>query len=114
MEAWYRQQLIQKLQLLIPKWQKTMNIEIADWRIKKMKTKWGSCNTQTRRIWFNLELAKKPERCLEYILVHEMVHLLERNHNYRFRSLMNKFMPRWRSYREELKSAVLGDTRWVY
>jgi len=73
-----------------------------------MKTKWGTCNIEAKRIWLNLELAKKSNQCLEYIVVHEMVHLLERQHNDHFIELMNKFMPQWRLHREELNSSALG------
>jgi predicted metal-dependent hydrolase len=79
-----------------------------------MKTKWGTCNIEKRRIWVNLELAKKSETCLEFIVAHEMVHLLERHHNERFMELMNKFMPKWRLYRAELNRAPLGHADWDY
>jgi hypothetical protein len=91
-----------------------MGVQVADWGIKKMKTKWGSCNKDARRIWLNLELAKKSVHCLEYIVVHEMVHLLERHHNDRFRALMDQFIPRWRSRREELNGAPLRHEKWEY
>ena len=86
----------------------------ADWGVKKMKTKWGSCNTRDRRVWLNLELAKKPPRCLEYVLVHELVHLLESHHNDRFRVLMGQVMPQWRLYRDELNRAPLAYEEWAY
>jgi predicted metal-dependent hydrolase len=79
-----------------------------------MKTRWGSCNGHAGRIWLNLELAKKSPVCLEYILVHEMVHLLERSHNERFRSLMDMVMPNWRLFREELNRAPLAHEKWKY
>ena len=79
-----------------------------------MKTKWGSCNIQAKRIWLNLELAKKPFECVEYILVHELVHLLERHHNQRFRSLMDKHMPNWRERRDLLNSLPLAYEDWSY
>ena len=79
-----------------------------------MKTRWGSSNASARRVWVNLELAKKPLSCLEYILVHEMVHLLERHHNDRFKELMDKFMPQWRVYRDELNRAPLAHESWSY
>ena len=87
---------------------------MADWGIKKMKTKWGSCNVAARRIWLNLELAKKPVQCLEYIVVHELVHLLERNHCERFTSLMDRHLPDWRSRRNQLNAAPLGHEAWGY
>jgi predicted metal-dependent hydrolase len=79
-----------------------------------MKTKWGACNTEDKRIWLNLELSKKPMICLEYILVHELVHLHERNHNDRFISLMDKFMPKWRLHRDELNSLPIVHNDWGY
>ncbi len=79
-----------------------------------MKTKWGSCNHKARRIWLNLELAKKPIQCLEYVLVHEMVHILEPHHNDRFRELMDRLMPQWQLYKEELKRTPLAHENWVY
>ena len=79
-----------------------------------MKTKWGSCNADAGRIWLNLELAKKPMRCIEYILVHEMIHLLERRHNDRFVAYMDKFMPNWRSRRRELNRFPVAHEDWVY
>ena len=87
---------------------------VADVRIKKMKTRWGSCNAEARRIWTNLELAKKPASCLAYILVHEMVHFLEKDHNDRFRELMDQFMPQWRLHRDELNRAPLAHEDWRY
>ena len=77
-----------------------------------MKTKWGTCNIGARRIWLNLELAKKPVRCLEYIIVHELVHLLERNHNDRFKGLMDQFLPQWRVYKVDLNQMPLGHEEW--
>lgn len=79
-----------------------------------MKTRWGTCNIAARRIWINLELAKKPPQCLEYIVVHEMVHLQERLHNDNFRMLMDQFMPQWRLYRDELNQAPLAHEDWRY
>ena len=79
-----------------------------------MKTRWGSCNAEARRVWLNLELAKKPAACLEYILVHELVHLLERHHSERFRELMDVLMPSWRIHRDELNRAPLVHEEWRY
>lgn len=111
---WYRAYLRQVVPLLIEKWERILGIQVADWGVKQMKTKWGACNIQKKRIWINLELAKKTEVCLEYIIVHEMIHLLERHHNERFLALMNKFMPRWETYRAELNRAPLGHVDWEY
>ncbi len=111
---WHREQLKALIPPLLEKWQPILNVQVADWGIKKMKTKWGTCNIEAGRIWLNLELAKKPVRCLEYIVVHEMVHLLERHHNDRFMELMDQFMSQWRTYREELKQGPLGHESWNY
>ncbi|MGF1672144.1 MAG: M48 family metallopeptidase [Rivularia sp. (in: cyanobacteria)] len=109
MTSWYRKQLKQNIPQLIAKWEQIINVEVEDWGVKQMKTKWGTCNTQAKRIWLNLELAKKDRHCLEYVVVHEMVHLLERSHGERFVALMNKFMPNWRFYKDELNRSALGD-----
>ncbi|MFC1798362.1 M48 family metallopeptidase [Thermodesulfobacteriota bacterium] len=114
LDEWYRQQLKEMLPALIKKWEKKMNVRINEIRIKKMKTKWGSCNREAKRIWVNLELAKKPVECLEYIVVHEMVHLYERKHNDRFVSLMKKFMPKWRFYKDELNRLPVSHVDWHY
>lgn len=111
---WYRQQLKALIPPLLEKWQSTMGVQVEAWGIKKMKTKWGSCNARNRRIWLNLELAKKPAQCLEYIVVHELAHLLERHHNERFTALMDQFLPQWRHQREELGRAPLGHEEWEY
>ena len=91
-----------------------VGVQVADWGVKRMKTKWGTCTIKARRIWLNLELIKKPPSCLEYIIVHEMVHLLERLHNERFVAYMDKFMPQWRLFREELNQAPLAHETWEY
>jgi len=114
MLKWYRKELKALIPPLVDPWQETLGVTVDDWGIKKMKTKWGSCNTDARRIWLNLELAKKPVQCLEYVVVHEMVHLLERNHTDRFRELMDRFMPQWRHYRDVLNQAPLSYETWSY
>jgi predicted metal-dependent hydrolase len=114
LDAFYRHQLKERVQKLLPLWQERAGVEVADWGVKKMKTKWGSCNTQARRIWLNLELAKKPPECLEYILVHELVHLLERNHNDRFKAHMDRLLPDWRERRELLNRMPLAHNHWIY
>ena len=111
---WHREQLKALIPPLLEKWQPILGVQVADWGIKKMKTKWGSCNPASRRVWFNLELAKKPMQCLEYIVVHELVHLLERHHNDRFAGLIEAHVPQWRQYREMLKKAPLGHEEWEY
>jgi predicted metal-dependent hydrolase len=114
LQRWYRQQLKEMIPPLLEKWQPTLGVQANEWAIKKMKTKWGACNVKVRRIWLNLELAKKPVQCLEYIIVHELVHLLERHHNDTFVALMNKFLPQWKSRRAELNAAPLAHEAWSY
>lgn len=114
MTEWYRKQLKAMIPDLVTKWVSVIGDEEIEWGVKQMKTRWGTCNIEARRIWVNLELAKKPDRCVEYIVVHEMVHLLERKHNDHFVELMDKFMPMWRTYREELNQFPLRHERWGY
>lgn len=114
MQRWYRQHLRSQLPPLLEKWEAKLGVSVNEVRIRKMKTLWGSCNVAAKRIWLNLELAKKPESCLVYVLVHEMVHLLERAHNDRFRALMDSFLPQWRIYRDELNRAPLPHEDWRY
>jgi predicted metal-dependent hydrolase len=114
LQRWYRQQLKVLIPPLQEKWQTTLGVQVADWGVKKMKTKWGACTVEARRIWLNLELAKKPLHCIEFIVVHEMVHLLERKHNEIFISYMDKFLPSWRFYKEELNRSPLRHERWSY
>lgn len=114
LNEWYRAALKERVPDLIAKWEPIIGLQVAEWGIKKMKTKWGSCNISQRRIWLNLALAKKPPECLEYILVHEMVHLLERYHNDQFRTYMDKFMPQWRWHRDVLNSSPLAHEDWEY
>jgi predicted metal-dependent hydrolase len=107
LNSWYRKYLKDTIPPLIEKWEPIIGVEVADWGVKLMKTKWGTCNIEAKRIWLNLELAKKPVTCLEYIVVHEMVHLLERHHNDKFTGYLDKFYPRWRQVRHELNQAPL-------
>lgn len=102
MEEWYRSQLAEALPDLIEHWEKAIGVRIGEYRIKRMKTKWGTCNRKARRIWINLELAKKPPECLTYIVVHELVHLLERGHNNIFYAYMDRFLPEWKQFKHEL------------
>lgn len=111
---WYRAELKKLIPLYIEKWQKIIGVQVNDWGVKQMRTKWGSCNIKAKRIWVNLELAKKPLHCLEYIVVHEMIHLLERHHNDRFQYYLNKFMPKWKAYRNELSRLPVSHEDWEY
>ena len=108
LNEWYREQLKAQIPDLLNHWQSAIGKQAADWGIKKMKTRWGSCNIAQRRIWLNLELAKKPLECLEYVLVHELVHFLERHHNDRFHAYMDKYLPQWQRCRDILKREPLG------
>jgi len=114
MLSWYRNQLRQLVPNLIKHWQAVLGVQCTEWGIKHMKTKWGTCNIEAGRIWLNLELAKKSVRCLEYIIVHELVHLLERHHNTRFMQLMDQALPNWRYLRDELNREPLAHEDWTY
>ncbi|WP_286761328.1 M48 family metallopeptidase [Salegentibacter sp. UBA1130] len=98
----YRAHLKEIVPGIIKNWEEKTGLICEHWDVKKMKTKWGSCNIEKRKILLNLELAKKPRHCLEYVIVHELMHFLERNHNDKFRALLDKFMPNWRTYKREL------------
>lgn len=106
LDEWYRTQLKEQIPPIFEKWQDILGVKVLEFRIKKMKTRWGTCNINDKRIWLNLELAKKPPECLEYVVVHELVHLLERNHNKVFKAYMDKFLPDWRNIKDELNSFV--------
>lgn len=108
-ENWQREELKKRIYLFSQKWEKIMRLKAKEYRIRKMKTRWGTCNPSARRIWINLALIKKPEICLEYILVHELVHFLERDHNNRFYSLMTRFLPKWKKYKKILNGKMVGD-----
>ncbi len=114
LNEWYRNQLKKQIPEIIEKWEKILNVKVNDWKIRQMKTQWGSCNIEKKRIWLNLELAKKPQHCLEYIIVHEMVHLLERHHNDRFLYYMDKYLPIWRQLKTELNKLPLSHADWSY
>lgn len=96
MREWYREQLKERIPALIQKYEKKLGVKSKEWRVKKMKTRWGTCNIRDSRVWFSLELAKKPEICLEYVVLHELAHLIERYHNKRFKALLSREMPEWR------------------
>jgi predicted metal-dependent hydrolase len=105
--AWYRQQLKELISPLIEKWQSCLGVQVNEWRIKQMKTKWGACNTVRKRIWLNLELAKKPIICIEYVVLHELAHLIEPSHNTRFKAILDQHQPQWRIYRQMLNGKTL-------
>lgn len=105
--AWYRQRLREQLPQLAATWEPVVGAQARIWAIRQMKTRWGTCNIQARRIWLNLELIKRPLPCLEYVVVHELTHLHERYHNARFWGLMDHFMPDWRQHKAELNRVHL-------
>ena len=114
MQEWYRERLKEIVPQYVTKWEPLMNVNVAQFGIKRMKTKWGTCNRQARRIWINLDLAKKPEELIEYIVVHEMAHILERNHGARFVALLDGFLPQWRSLKVELNRFPVSHAEWGY
>lgn len=114
LEAWYRQQVKAVISPLVARWQADLGVDLTGWSVKRMKTRWGGCNADSRRIWLNLELAKKPARCIEYIVVHELVHLVARHHDEQFVSLMDEHLSQWRSLRRELNAEPLAHESWSY
>lgn len=113
LENWYRRQLRAAIPPLIEKWETIIGFSVEKWAVRRMKTKWGTCNPESRSLWFNTELAKKEPLCLEYIVVHEMTHFLERTHNDQFIALMDSHLPNWRSTRDLLNGAPLVDESWT-
>jgi predicted metal-dependent hydrolase len=107
LKEWYRNELKEFLPAYIEKWEKRLGVSCHGWEVKQMKTKWGSCNTRTQRLLFNLELMKKPTHCIEYIVVHELAHLLERIHNEKFQLILNTYFPQWERYKEELNEFIV-------
>jgi predicted metal-dependent hydrolase len=111
-DEFYRLELKKQIISLIKKWETKIGITIRELKIRKMKTKWGTCNSKAKRIWLNLELAKKPQHCIEYVLVHEMIHFLVKGHNNKFKELINLHMPQWEQYKKELNIHPLGFNTW--
>ncbi|MEX5255062.1 M48 family metallopeptidase [Kocuria arenosa] len=112
LDRWYRRELKAVLPSLLEKWQPILRVRADKFVVRRMKTKWGSCMADSRTIWLNPELAKKNPRCLEYIVVHELVHLRERGHGENFVALMDRYLPDWRARRDELNEAPLGYEEW--
>lgn len=112
LDVWYRKSLLASAQALLEKWEPLLGVQASKLRIRRMKTKWGTCVPSTGVIWLNSELAKKNPRCLEYILVHELVHLLERGHTDAFTALLDQHMPDWRIRRDELNAFPLASEDW--
>jgi len=113
-DAWYREQLKKAVPPLIARWEPVMGVKVERFFVQRMKTKWGSCNHKAHNIRLNTELAKKPPECLEYIIIHEMAHLLEPTHNSRFVTLMDRFMLKWQFYRDKLNQLPVSHENWIY
>ena len=113
-ESWYREQVRRALPALIARWEPRMGVRVSRFFVRRMRTRWGSCNPTARSIRLNTDLAKKPRECLEYIVVHEMVHLIEPTHNARFVAHMDRFMPRWQFHREVLNRLPVRHDEWRY
>jgi predicted metal-dependent hydrolase len=111
---WYREQIKAAVPSLIAKWEPTVGVNVQRVFVQKMKTKWGSCNPASRSVRLNTDLAKKPRECLEYIVVHEMVHMLEPTHNAHFVALMDQLIPHWRVCRDELNRLPVCHEKWGY
>ena len=107
MREWYREQLCKEVERLLPVWEERTGLKCAEWKTKYMKTRWGSCNPEARRIWLNVQLAKHPVGCLEYVILHELAHFVEKSHGPRFVAVMDAYMPTWRSIRKELNDGML-------
>ena len=113
-EEWYREQLKKALRALIAKWEPLMGVKVERFFVQRMKTKWGSCNPIAGSIRLNTDLAKKPRECLEYIVVHELIHLRESTHSARFVALMDQYMPKWQYYRDQLNRLPVSHEHWIY
>jgi len=114
LDGWYREQIKEALPSIIKKWEKKIGVQVNGFYVRRMKTKWGSCNPKTQTIRLNTDLAKKPRECLEYVVVHELVHLLESSHSERFIQLMNQHMPKWQSHQQLLNSLPVRHESWAY
>lgn len=114
LDAWYRQQLRDALPALLARWEPLMGVKAKRIFVQRMKTKWGSCNPASAAIRLNTDLAKKPSECLEYILVHELTHLIEPSHNARFIAAMDMFMPKWRHFKDKLNRLPIRHEDWAY
>lgn len=112
LHRWYRAQLRARIPRLVDRWQAVLGVRVAAWGVRRMRTRWGSCNVDARRVWLNLELAKKPEPCLEYVVAHELAHLVERLHTDRFTALLDRHLPDWRYRRRALNAEPLAHEAW--
>ncbi|MCL2273047.1 MAG: M48 family metallopeptidase [Treponema sp.] len=111
----YRNELKEKIPYLIDLWQKRIGVVVSSWQIKNMRTKWGTCNIAEKRIWINLQLAKKPIECLEYVIIHELCHFIQKNHSRAFSDLMDKYLPGWQAIRKQLNDFIMDafEEKWT-
>jgi hypothetical protein len=114
LDEWYRGQIRAALPPLLARWARLMGVSSPRVFVQRMKTKWGSCNPRAGTIRLNTELARKPPECLEYLVVHELAHLLEPTHNPRFVALMDRFLPAWQSPRRTLNRLPVRHENWEY
>jgi predicted metal-dependent hydrolase len=114
LDEWYRTQIRAALPPLLSRWESVMGVTVRRVFVQRMKTKWGSCNPRAKTIRFNTELARKPTQCLEYMVVHELAHLLESTHNPRFVALMDRFLPNWQTVRQALNRLPVRHEEWEY
>jgi len=112
MQEWYRDKLREYLDKTLPKWEKKIGTKAKFWGIRRMKTRWGTCNHKDKNVWFNLELAKIPEHCINYVIAHELIHLVEEKHSSRFTKLMDTYLPKWKNTKEELNQLILAHEDW--
>lgn len=113
-ENWLRQQVREATRTIITEWEPKIGVTVSGFYVRRMKTRWGSCNSKAGTIRLNTDLAKKPLECLEYVTVHEMVHILEPTHNERFMALMNQLMPDWKQRRQTLNRLPVRHEDWLY
>ncbi len=99
---WYRKELTERVEILLPKWEAYTGLHCSGWQSKDMKSRWGTCNTKTKKIWLNVRLAEHPVECLEYVILHELAHTVVPNHGSEFKAILNEFMPEWKQYRKLL------------
>lgn len=102
MKEWYREELAERVNVLLPKWEAYTGLNCSSWQSKNMKTRWGSCNTGTKKIWLNVKLAEHPPECLEYVMLHELAHTRVPNHGTEFKAILNEYMPEWKEIRKRL------------
>lgn len=114
LDAWYRERLAEVVAPMFGRWCRRIGVDASEFRIKRMRTKWGTCSVRARRIWLNVEIARRPQRCVEYLLVHELVHLLEAKHGPKFVAIMDQHLPSWRRLRSLLNDGPLAHQNWGY